>query len=264
MPLKTLSQKKIVLSTINQKNIEKQFDHISFEAQRHLYFSDKQEYISVSAFLEQFTKVFDRNNIAKKVSKKKGISAEEIKTHWEIRRDYSIVRGTEFHLYVEKYLKENRKNMPCTPIDHEIKEFHRFWDQKNKNRYEVVATELVVADDELLIAGTLDCLVKNNHNNHFYLFDWKTNQEIKNSNTYENFKKPLSHLENCHLNKYSLQSSIYKKLLEKKIDITIKKKFLIHFPRNKTYQVIPIKNLDQEVEALFEERQKKLKTSIYA
>ena len=248
------------LNEITKETLTENFSHIIFEPEAHRYFSEKDgsEYTSVSAFIEAFKRNFNRKKISKKIASRKGISCEEVISLWNTRRDYSIVRGTEFHLYVEKYLCESRRIEFSTPLEHETKEFHQFWDLKNKKRYEIVATELIVANNEMKLAGTIDCLVRNKNNGRYYLWDWKTNQKLNDKNPYQKFKVPINHLPESNLHKYSLQLEIYKQLLEKTTSLKIEKGYLIHFQRTGPYKVLELFDTSKEVLEMFEKRKKQL------
>ena len=160
------------------------------------------------------------NRSLKGFLKEKTVSQNEIKTQWGLRRDFSIVRGTEFHLYVETFLKENRKIETITPIEKEIKLFHQFWDRRNEFKYEIIATEFIVFSDFYKIAGTVDCLVRHNRTKNFFIMDWKTNKNLRiKSPYYIKMKHPLEHLDECEINKYSLQMGLYSKILSENTDI---------------------------------------------
>ena len=231
-------------------DLAKQFSGIKFVPDTHQYFLDGEEYISVSSLMEKFIKPFDRETISKKVADRNGLSQIEVKTLWDIRRDFSTVKGTEFHLYVEKYLQENRCLETITPIENEIKQFHQFWDEKAKKKYDVLEVELVLYDRELKFAGTLDCLLRNKESNKVYIIDWKTNQEIKRENKFENFLFPIEHLEASNFNRYSLQTGFYRYMLEKYTDIQVAGSHLVHFYDSKKAEVISCLDFSKEIEKI--------------
>ena len=235
-------------------DIAKYFPKIVFEPKEHRYYVDGVEYFSVSSVLEEYTEPFDVETISTRIAQRDGITPEELKLTWEIRRDYSAVRGTEFHLYVEKYLTENRRIRFITNIDHEVEEFHRFWEGKNKEKFEVIATELRICDKEWKLAGTVDCMVRNLEDKKTYLIDWKTNKEIRTKNEFQRFKTPIEHLDDCDFNKYSLQTSLYKAIIHRNTSLSIDGVYLIHFPKDENYQVLTCKNMDREIKELMDQR----------
>ncbi len=240
------------------ENLKKQFKDIKFVPETHQYFLYGEEYISVSSLMNGLVKPFDREAMSKRVADREGVSQPEIKALWDIRRDFSTVKGSEFHLYVEKYLKEKKRIETITPIEHEIKQFHVFWDQKNEKKYEVLAVELILYDQDLKLAGTLDCLLRDKKSQKTYIVDWKTNHEIKTINEYENFLPPLHHLDASDLNKYSLQTGFYRHMLETKTSLKITGSYLIHFSKGKNFEVINCRDYSKEIEAILATRKGEL------
>ena len=234
------------------ERLNSQFNYLSFNAERHEYYDENgQLFDSVSSIIESFIAPFDVEKHSQKVALKENITAEEVKLKWQIRRDLSIVRGTEFHLYVDTYLSENRKIELQTNIANEVQSFHQFWDDNHQQKCEVVTTELKIADREWQIAGTLDCLVKANGN--YYIFDWKTNKNIKMFNHFQKFLTPWDQLDCCEFNKYSLQASFYKLILERNTDLNIANCFLIHFVGSQ-YKVISCKDYAKLIEQFLANR----------
>ena len=233
--------------------LEKKFSNISFEPEEHRYFNEeKEEYQSVSSFLEQYLSPFDSDTVSKRISKREKVPQNEIKTQWSVRRDFSIVKGTEFHLYVETFLKENRKIKTITPIEKEIRLFHEFWDQRNEFKYEIVATELIVFSDAYKIAGTIDCLVRHNRTKNFFIMDWKTNKNLRVKSPYFiKMKPPLGHLDDCDINKYSLQMGLYSKILSQNSEVNVEGCFIIHFSReNQRYKIFKTIDFSREIDSL--------------
>ena len=219
-----------------KQRLKEKFQEIVFIEEGHEYYVNEIRYDSVSSIIANYTPDFDVEKHSKNVARRENSSQKEIKQQWAIRRDFSMVRGTEFHLYVETYLNEKKKIKITTPIELEINAFHRFWDGKNSNRYQVIATELIIYDEQLKIAGTIDCILYEKQKKEFYIVDWKTNKEIKRENKYEKLFSPFQDLDNCNYNKYAIQTSIYRSLLQKNFDITISDSFIIHFPPQKEIQ----------------------------
>lgn len=202
---------------------------------------------------------FDREGIAQKVAERDKVSPQEVKCQWDIRRDFSIIKGTEFHLYVEKYLQDRRKIETITPISEEIKQFHQFWDEKNKKRYELMGCELILYDKSLKLAGTLDCLLKHKDSDKVYIVDWKTNKEIKMKNKYESFSSPFEHLDVSDINKYSLQIGMYSYLLKKNANLNVDASYLVHFQKDAdSFKVIHCRDLSQEIETIVSKRQQSI------
>ena len=239
-------------------NIKDKFKHINFNPAKHYYYSNFGDYVSVTTLIHKYTQYFDADAISKKVADKQGVSQDEIRALWDIKRDYACVKGTELHLYIETFLLYGRKIQTYTHIDYEIEQFHMFWD-KNKDKYEVVHTELIVGTDDLKIAGMLDCLVRHKATGKYFIFDWKTNSEIKTENKWQKLKSPLDKFDDCNMIHYNLQTSIYKTILEMEIpEIEVRGSCLIHFKSNAPYQVIPCDYMYDEIHGIFGNRQAEL------
>ena len=104
---------------------------------------------------------------------------------------------------------------------------------------------------DTIIAGQIDQIFYNKHTRKFDIYDWKTNKEIGCwNNWHKRMLSPFQNLDECELNSYSLQLSIYKWLLERqgfKVD-TLN---LVWFnENNKSYQIFPCKDLSNQVESI--------------
>lgn len=137
-------------------------------------------------------------------------------------------------------------NMIAKPLD--IEKFKENTNNKYKKIYDVfdfyikrgyiIFSEIAVFDPELLISGTIDILCW--RPNDFVILDWKTNRDglhfesgyfkkdkttIPNQLTNEWIPKndkmlpPLNNLPECNGSHYSMQLSIYAKLVERILDI---------------------------------------------
>ena len=70
--------------------------------------------------------------------------------------------------------------------------------------YELVETEKIIFRKPLLLAGTVDLIMKNRKTNKLCIFDHKTNKQIAMTDGYgKKGKLFLSHLDNCNLHKQS-------------------------------------------------------------
>ncbi len=222
---------------------------LHFEVDTHQYFikATEQECISVSAFIETFTPQFKRLELAASLAERTGVPSEEFLEDWRIRRDLSIVRGTEFHLYVKTFLTSGRKKTLQTPITQEVQAFHQFWERNGKD-FELVANEFPVFSQELMLAGTVDTLFYRPASKQYFIFDWKTNRNIRTQSQYhEKLKVPFAQLDVCELSKYSIQLALYAELLKRAINLDIAKTYVIHFMRTGAYKVIELQSLDAEL-----------------
>ena len=93
------------------------------------------------------------------------------------------------------------------------------------------------------LAGQLDMICKDQENN-FYIIDFKTNEKIDTYSYGKKMKGIFSEIDDCSFFHYSLQLSIYKKLLK---EYDIKKIFLIHITTEK-YEFIECQDLMQNID----------------
>ena len=119
---------------------------------------------------------------------------------WHIKAEKARKRGTKIHNAIESYLHGKIIEPRCPG-------FEDWYDRENLRP---LATEVVVAGEK--IAGQVDALFQRGTD--IVLGDWKTNETIKRSNSYDRMHPPLDHLEDCNYVHYCLQVSIYRRLLE--------------------------------------------------
>lgn len=196
---------------------------VKFLAQNHIYestTSDKIDWISVTSFIGAFKEPFDSQGIAERSSKKKGskwygMTPEEIQAAWKSEAKRSTDLGTWYHNQRENdltclsTLELNGFVLPVIkPI--EVDGIKYAPDQKLSDG---VYPEHFVYLKSAGVCGQSDLVeVVNGFVN---ITDYKTNKEIKT----EGFKSwdgkvkkmlaPLSYLDDCNLNHYTLQLSMY-------------------------------------------------------
>jgi len=197
---------------------------IVFEPNEHKYISidnaENIEWVSVTSLISKFKKPFDTDTIALKSSKNKkgkwyGLDPEVIKEAWKNESQKAINLGTWYHNQREKDLlachtisidgviipvipyieKDGLKHAPVQKLSDGIYPEHMV--------YLKSAGICGQADRVEVINGFVN------------IYDYKTNKEIK-SQSYvswegisERMLSPLQHLDDCNLNHYGLQLSIY-------------------------------------------------------
>lgn len=114
-----------------------------------------------------------------------------------------------------------------------------------------IKLEQIVGSKKFKIAGQIDAILYDPELDEYYLYDYKTDKKIEYDSPFDNFNAPLEYISACNYNKYSLQLGIYKYLLEKYTDIKIADCRIVWFNQfNLTYQIIKLKNFDEQVEHL--------------
>jgi len=198
--------------------------HIRFTPHNHKYTSikkeDEKEWLSVTSLISQFKQPFDADTIAVKSSKNKkskwyGMTPEEIKEAWKAEAKRATDLGTWYHNQRENDICEieNMERHGATvpvfkPIEKEGVKYSP--EQKLKNG---VYPEHMVYLKSAGICGQSDLVEVVDGVVH--ITDYKTNKEIK-TEGYVNWEgvsqkmsPPVAHLDDCHLNHYALQLSLY-------------------------------------------------------
>ena len=243
------------------------FDHIKYFDEPHKYFNGAgKEYVSATTFIKKFKKEFETQIMAEQYANKRGLDVKDVLHDWDMKRDISTVKGTMVHNMAENWW--NNKSFPYDPstaiktFGHDIiKEkydkceliFKKFWADASKNLVPV-KMELVVGDDEYEIAGMVDCLFWNKKSGMLEIWDYKTNKEIKKSNNFGNkMLQPISHLDECELNTYSLQLGLYKHIIMKNTDLKIGNCYLIWIHEsNQNYQIIKCNDYEAELKLMID------------
>lgn len=188
------------------------------------YHNDGTPYISVSKFLEKFSKPFDgkmmslgtaKNQLAKMGIKqtREMISAQQMQVQagWDANRDAAADRGTKFHLAMETYLGSGTITVPewADAIRMVAELFSAYY-----RNY----TEVIAYSTEHRVAGTIDVpsLHSFKQKDLIHIKDFKTNAKgIHNEMEYNKWMyEPIAHLIDNKYTRYALQQSIYGYFLE--------------------------------------------------
>lgn len=181
---------------------------------------DEKDWISVTSFIGNFKQPFDADAIAAKSAKNRkskwyGMTPEEIKAAWKAEANRATTLGTWYHNCREKDICEldTMERMGLTvpvvkPI--EIEGIKYSPDQKLTDG---VYPEHLVYLKSAGLCGQSDLVEV--IDGHVHITDYKTNKEIK-TEGYTNWQgvtqkmlAPVSHLDDCNLNHYTLQLSMY-------------------------------------------------------
>ena len=188
---------------------------VKFIEDTHIYLTeDDKELISVSAFTERFKKKVDWKAIAKRSAArltKEGTptTAKDLLAKWEKKRDESAQIGTIYHALREKELIDSEcVTKQCTFIGTE-----KWSIPINELEDNTTYPELMIYDFDYMICGQSDKIIVKDKTIH--VWDYKTDAEIKFKGWSSEWKSaekllaPLSHLEECNGNIYSIK--IYKR-----------------------------------------------------
>lgn len=194
-----------------------------FKADTHSYISSDEHnipWVSVTSLVSLFKKPFDAEAVAKKVTKNKrskwyGIPPEKILEIWNGESERALELGTFYHNQREDdicSLASIEKEGVTLPVYSPIEKngIKHAPEQRITNG---VYPEHMVYLKSAGICGQADLIEV--VNDHVYVTDYKTNKEIK-TEGYTNWEgvtekllPPVHNLDDCSLNHYALQLSIY-------------------------------------------------------
>jgi hypothetical protein len=245
------------------------FNNIKYYDKPHEYYIDGVSMLSATRLIGRFKQDFDSEYWSERKAKERNITKEEILQEWKYKADYACEKGTLFHDYAENYLNNKIFPYPKDKVlkilgnndvekdfDKLVTLFNKFY-QDSYGKLIPIKSELIVGDEELGICGMVDQLYWNNKSNELQIWDWKTNKEIKRNNRWQKFKAPISHLDVCEFNTYSLQLSLYRFIIEKNTELKLGDSYIVWFnEKNEDYEPIKCRDYREEIELMIEEIKK--------
>jgi len=203
---------------------------ITFKEEGHIYESNDQDNISwtgVTSFIGKFKPKFDRDGQAKKSSKNKrskwhGMTPKEIIAAWDGETTRAITLGNFYHNQREADMLDldtiGRHGVEV-PIIKPLVDDEGIKISPNQKLEEGLYPEHLVYLKSIGLCGQAD--VVEVVNGYININDYKTNKEIKNKG-FTNWEgitnkmfRPVNHLDDCNLNHYNLQLSIYAYIIKK-------------------------------------------------
>jgi len=250
-------------------------EHITFKEASHQYFDPQgTEFTSVSRVIQTVTPKFDRQNISMAMARKKAqeddISVDRaqklILQDWDHKRDSAIDRGNWIHDNLEAYLTIGSCDEKLVPVAMRVASF--------LSGYYKYFCEALIYDSDFNVAGQADLVPQRQQDPKGVVdfFDYKTNESrgiyfdsikrkdgaiVKHYNQF--LKEPLSHLEHCNYNTYSLQLSIYAYMAAQTFGITVGKLGIIFIDKEFKIRMYAVPYMKMEVIALlkhFKDRNK--------
>lgn len=181
---------------------------------------DEKDWISVTSFIGNFKQPFDADTIAAKSAKNRkskwyGMTPEEIKAAWKSEAKRATDLGTWYHNCREKdicELETMERQGFTVPVVKPI-EIEGIKYSPEQKLTDGVYPEHLVYLKSAGLCGQSDLVEV--IDGHVHITDYKTNKEIK-TEGYTNWQgvtqkmlAPVSHLDDCNLNHYTLQLSMY-------------------------------------------------------
>jgi len=203
---------------------------IIFKEAGHTYESieeDNIEWLSVTSLVGKFKPKFDKEGQAKKSAKNKnskwyGMTVEQILQAWDNETERAINLGNFYHNQRESDMldfKTIERNGTEVPIIKPLINENGIKLAPEQKLSDGVYPEHLVYLKSVGLCGQAD--VVEIVDGYININDYKTNKEIKEKG-YTNWEgitskmfKPINHLDDCNLNHYSLQLSIYAYIIKK-------------------------------------------------
>lgn len=208
------------------------------------------KFTSATQFIGEFFNPFDDVGIATKLAEKDSGRYSDYDTAGEILAEWDRIseRGTAVHKELEDWCFEWMGTPEGQQVDSPItltRAKHGVeWLKENLEPHFILFPEVKLFSPRLQIAGTLDLLIYEPKQDLWIIADWKTNRKINKSSW--KGKKGIKHatrfLDDCKFNKYGLQMSLYRWILENEYGFStdkILKQILVHL-RPKQTRMYPL------------------------
>lgn len=193
--------------------------------------------MSVSKCIGYCHKEFNSESIAKKCydkgfddpnSKYYQMDVTSILESWEAKASESRRYGSLLDSYVDLIINKKDKELECWKLDNSydydmrlhnlcdgFDQFYKNLSEKTDYKYVDREIPMFIKSNKIneYINGRLDCLFYSESLNKYLIIDWKTNEKIDKSNSFEKMLGPLYNKDACNLNEYSIQVFMYKKAL---------------------------------------------------
>lgn len=172
----------------------------------------------------------------------RSVTQEDILLQWDIKRSIGNIRGSFTHKYLET-LEQGLLDVPRIIIPHNLStdeavQYIQSIEQLKKMCVEYVETnqhlipiaiEYKVGDLQSGLTGTFDRLYWNELTNKAEIWDFKTDKEVKKENKYKQKFNGFNDIEYNDLNKYFLQISFYKYIIENNTSLKVDVGKIVHF-----------------------------------
>ena len=195
------------------------FAAIVFDRDSHSYTLRGVALVSVTTVIGELKPPFDRDRVSQRVAERDGLTVDEVLAEWEAKSLAALAKGSAVHAYIEDLFQgradtvvESMNDLP------ELAGFKRAWARLvTSHGARMERQELVVGDAALGVAGCVDALVTLSEGGvrRWHCFDWKTGKKFDAHNRFENLLPPFQDLDASHLTMYSLQTSLYRLILER-------------------------------------------------
>ena len=202
-------------------------DDIHLVTETHQYVLERnknQKFKSVTTIIGEYFKKFDKISVSERLTD--GHPEYMHLTPAELRADWDAITqlGTDIHDEIDQYLR-NGKPPTLKRASIGIEWLRQYL----KVPMDQVTSEVILYSVELGIAGTVDILVEDPLTGTYEIIDWKTGKLDFESHQGETAPHHItSDLMDCRFEKYTLQLSMYRYLLEKYYGFKIRNQVIAH------------------------------------
>ncbi len=231
------------------------FNDIKFDYEEHSYLYKGTKLVSVTTLISRVKPPFEKMKVASSVALRDGKSVQEVLDEWEKSGEEAREKGTIVHSYVEDTINK-RPDLILKHVNVRVAEMDAFDKAYTKLSSSLdtnfLMQEITVGDEVYGLAGRVDCLLsvsksmQANTKNTIHIFDWKTGKKFETQNHYAKMLPPFDDLDDCAFNHYSIQTSLYRLMLERNrqvicgIDtreVNFGDSYLLHLKTDGTYQL---------------------------
>ena len=232
----------------NLKNKHPRDSRIKFYPEPHIYTIDNTPAPSASTIIAKFFPEFDPAYWAKGKAPELGMSPIEVELMWKNKGEAAAKDGTFLHEQIENFYLEQAYERTG--------EFHLFENFVSEhNHIKPFRTEWRIFDEQHHIAGTIDLISENG--NGYEMYDWKRSKKVVSSingepiknNQWQSGVGQLADIDDTSYNRYCLQQSLYKYILEKNYGLKVSKMYLIVlYPEYDKYYKVEVPYLKDKAE----------------
>lgn len=239
---------------LSETNFHERDKNITFYEENHEYVINglNKKPISVTTLIHHFFPEFDSDVVIDKMMKSKnwplskyfGKTREEIKDDWEKNKNEAATAGTFMHKSIEDFLNGDNSTKNNSK---EFTMFMNFWNDISIKypSFKIFRTEWLVYDENIGLAGSIDCVLKDSNNDQLIIVDWKRSKEIKLKNPYEKGKFPFDTFDHCNYSHYGLQLNFYRHILETKYNHKVSFMMLVVLhPNQDNYICYPVNKIE--------------------
>lgn len=224
---------------------------------------------SVTSLINKYKQSFNVDFYSRKKATELGVSVIDVLRMWDEERIHGSTKGSIMHEGLEYYW-QNKRIISTVDTSDVVdmdrmrsnlrvisKQTTKFYDDF-KDRYVPVKLEMIVGDKDYNIAGQFDGLFYDTESEHYVLLDYKNDKKFTKTQQYgKNFRRPITNVAECEFNKYSLQLSLYRYIIEKNTNIKIGEMVVYRFNEKlDNYEEYKLNYLKEEVFKVLEHYKK--------